>query len=242
MKRLFLLLSTLTVFGTFGFAYAEYDPNFVGPQQADPFAQDAAVERCGPQTNGDYVLCETVGGLIRQRQTNFADFLREMYALAFILAGTVAFVRIVYGGIIYSWSGVVDRKKEAIGIFKDVAVGMALLMGSYVILNTVNPALTILALPNVTMGTAQSAAPADPRTPQTYTVTDDTIARWEQEERETLSTIELIQDRIQLIETTTPNRNAAQRTELESLRNQLQQNEKKVKSLQDGIKEGTYGP
>ncbi len=161
MKRLFSILVLSGCLAGATFAYAQYGSDFVGPQQADPFAQNGTVERCGPQTNGDYILCEAVGGLIRQRQTNFAAFLREMYVLAFILAGTVAFVRIVYGGLIYSWSGVVDRKKEAIGIFWDVAIGMGLLMGSYVILNTINPALTILALPNVTMGTAQNPFPAD---------------------------------------------------------------------------------
>lgn len=201
-------------------------------------------QTCGPQGNGDYILCESTGGIINRTQKNFPAFLRQMYNLAFILAGTVAFVRIVYGGILYSWSGVIDRKKEAIGIFKNVAYGMALLMGSYAVLNTINPALTILALPDVTMKTPQepSEPKNDPRKLQPYSVTDETISRWEQEERETLSTIELIQDRMQLLETTTPNRTPEQKSELESLRNQLQQNEKKVKSLQDGIKEGTYAP
>jgi hypothetical protein len=61
----------------------------------------------------------------------------------------VAFVRIVYGGILYSWSGVVNRKQEAIKIFQNVAWGMLLLMGSYLILNTINPALTTFNLPSV---------------------------------------------------------------------------------------------
>ena len=247
MKKLLLLSFMLGSIGTADYASAQqYGPDFVGPQQ-DPFAQYGSVasrDRCGPQGDGTYVLCESTGGIISKTQTNFAAFLREMYALAFILAGTVAFVRIVYGGILYSWSGVIDRKKEAIGIFKNVAIGMALLMGSYAVLNTINPALTILALPNVIMRTPQSAVPKkiNPMEPQPYSVDFDMISRWEREERETLSTIDLIQDRIELIETTTPNRTPEQKAELESLRNQLQTNEKKVKSLQDGIKEGTYAP
>lgn len=160
MKKVLYLVFMVGILGVGTFAYAQYDPNFVGPQQqqADPFAQNGTGQtaRCGPQSDGGYILCEDTGGLIQQRQTNFAAFLRELYILAFILAGTVAFVRIVYGGILYSWSGVVDRKKEAIGVFKSVAVGMALLMGSYLILNTINPALTVLSLPNVWQGTVNN--------------------------------------------------------------------------------------
>ncbi len=161
MKRI-LVLSLLCyslLIGGVVQAQSQYDFDFVGPKQ-DPLARYGAVaggDRCGPQFNGDYILCQSTGGIISQTQTNFAAFLREMYNLAFILAGTVAFIRIVYGGILYSWSGVVDRKKEAINIFKNVAYGIALLMGSYVVLNTINPALTILALPNVTMGTPRSS-------------------------------------------------------------------------------------
>lgn len=152
MKKLFTLFLLCGAIITSATAYAQYDPNFIGPQQqqADPFAQNNGEQtaRCGPQSNGDYILCEAVGGLLHQTQTDFASFLHELYILAFILAGTVAFVRIVYGGILYSWSGVIDQKKEAIKIFKNVAYGMLLLMGSYLILNTINPALTAFNLPS----------------------------------------------------------------------------------------------
>lgn len=155
MKRLLALSLICSAIAIGTVAFAQYDPNFIGPQQqqADPFAQDGGglSAQCGPQANGQYILCEAVGGLLHQTQTDFASFLHELYILAFILAGTVAFVRIVYGGILYSWSGVVDRKKEAIKIFWDVAYGMLLLMGSYLILNTVNPALTAFNLPDISM-------------------------------------------------------------------------------------------
>ncbi len=158
MKRITVLFSILISVALFSSAYAQiYGPDFVGPQQ-DPYAQYQIGQngRCGPQGDGTYVLCQSTGGIINQTQTNFAAFLREMYMLAFILAGTVAFIRIVYGGILYSYSGVIDRKKEAMGIFKNVAVGMALLMGSYVVLNTINPALTVLKLPTPVEGTVKS--------------------------------------------------------------------------------------
>ena len=160
MKKLLALFLLCGAIAISGVTHAQYDPNFVGPQQSfdsaqdrqtDPFAQNESQQtaRCGPQANGSYILCEAVGGLLHQTQTDFASFLRELYILAFILAGTVAFARIVYGGILYSWSGVVDRKKEAIHIFWNVAYGMLLLMGSYLILNTINPALTTFNLPSM---------------------------------------------------------------------------------------------
>jgi hypothetical protein len=245
IKNVFILFLLCGAVGISGFAHAEqyYGPDFVGPQQ-DPFAQYGSVssgDRCGPQGNGDYILCESTGGIINQTQTNFAAFLREMYTLAFILAGTVAFVRIVYGGILYSWSGVIDRKKEAIGIFKNVAIGMALLMGSYAVLNTINPALTILALPDVTMGTPRS--PRDNRVPtlplsslngmpSSIEVLDKSIDAIRQENLNIINnlglylsavpddeaTIGLINGQIEAIGTPT---NAAERTRLTELQNAL---------------------
>ncbi len=117
----------------------------------DPNAAQKAKEyenpRCGPQGDGSYILCEEVPGF-NPKQQDPAAFLRQLYILALALAGTVAFVQIVRGGILYSLSGVVNSKNEAKAIFKGVAQGLALLMGAYVILNTVNPALVNLKFPD----------------------------------------------------------------------------------------------
>lgn len=102
---------------------------------------------CGPQDNGSYILCEPIP-LISPIQKDPAALLRQLYILALILAGSVAFIQIVRGGILYSISGVVDGKNRAKSIFKGVAQGLALLMGSYVILNTINPALVTLRFPD----------------------------------------------------------------------------------------------
>ena len=206
--------------------------DFVGPQQQqDPLARYGAVaggDRCGPQFNGGYILCQSTGGIISQTQTNFAAFLREMYNLAFILAGTVAFVRIVYGGILYSWSGVVDRKKEAIGIFKNVAYGMALLMGSYVVLNTINPALTILALPNVTMGVPQKPTPqakiGDP-------MSSEMRGAMEQASREMTGDISLIQSQIDGLNAK-ENKSGADNKRLTELNTELDKTQSTLKGVE----------
>lgn len=233
MKKI-LVFSILVVMGVFSLTYAAYDPTFIGPQQEDPFTQ---TERCGPQSNGDYVLCEGVGGLINQRQTDFASFLRELYYLAFILAGTVAFVRIVYGGLLYSWSGIIDRKKEALGIFKNVAIGMALLMGSYVVLHTINPALTILNLPDIQKGTGALKRPSgqlgEGATPLSTLEKAEQAIRQENIDRinsfdlyapapDDTATIEMINHQIRMIGAPT---NAAERARLTELQNALMQYE-----------------
>lgn len=197
--------------------------------QRDPFAQyePAATERCGPQSNGDYVLCESLGGLIRQRQTNFAAFLQEMYTLAFILAGTVAFVRIVYGGVLYSWSGVIERKKEAIGIFKNVAIGMSLLMGSYAVLNTINPALTILRLPTPAEKTTQKPPQANIGDPMPA----DMRTAMEKADREMTGDISLLQGQIDGLEAK-QDKNAADRARLSELNTQLEKTQLTQKGVQ----------
>lgn len=211
--------------------------DFVGPkqQQTDPFAQTTATARCGPQSNGDYILCEGVGNLISQRQTNFAAFLRELYMLAFILAGTVAFIRIVYGGALYSWSVVLDRKKEAIGIFKNVAVGMALLMGSYVILNTINPALTVLALPKVTNSTGPQALPEKSAM---GVFTPEERATMEQIVREGQGDVGLMQSQIDELNAK-ENKTAADKARLTELNTELDTTQSKLKGVEYQL--GTEG-
>lgn len=113
------------------------------------YANSASGAPCGPSADGrSYTLCESIPG-IDPVQTDFASFFAQLYRLALMIGGTVIFIRVVYGGILYTWSGVVNKKQEAIQIFKGVAWGGALLMGSYLILHTINPALTTITVPDI---------------------------------------------------------------------------------------------
>lgn len=238
MKRILFMLSISYGLLLGGLAYAQpYGADFVGPIQqqpaADPFAVTAepATAQCGPQSDGGYILCEGVGNLISQRQTNFASFLRELYMLAFILAGTVAFIRIVYGGVLYSMSGVIDQKKKAIGIFKNVAVGMALLMGSYVILNTINPALTILALPDVTMGTGPQALPDKTGVGIGSGFTPEQRAVMERAVREGNDDINLMQSQLDELNAN-ENKTAADRARIAELNAQIDKTQSTLKGVE----------
>ena len=73
------------------------------------------------------------------------------------------FIRVVYGGILYTWSSVVNQKQRAIAIFQGAAQGGALLMGSYLILHTINPALTSITIPDIQTYTPHIQSLADDR-------------------------------------------------------------------------------
>ncbi len=149
MKIFFSIFVTILVFSAPPYSHAV---GLVNTQFGDPRIVEEGIKkeenpRCGPQGNGDYILCEEVPG-IDPVQRDPAAFLRQLYILALALAGTVAFIQIVRGGILYSLSGVVNSKNDAKAIFKGVAQGLALLMGAYLVLNTINPALVKLKFPD----------------------------------------------------------------------------------------------
>lgn len=103
---------------------------------------------CGPQSNGSYKLCTAIPG-VDPVQKDFTGLLKSLYQLAFVLAGTTVFIRVVYGGFLYMFSGIIENKQKAKGILWGTAQGLALLMGSYVILYAINPALVTLNAPEV---------------------------------------------------------------------------------------------
>lgn len=105
---------------------------------------------CGPNADGSsYTLCVDIPG-VEPTQTDFAGFLAQLYRLALILGGTAVFARVVYGGIMYTISGgVVNKQKEAQEIFTNAAWGGGLLLASYLILKTINPALVVISVPSI---------------------------------------------------------------------------------------------
>ena len=74
-------------------------------------------------------------------------FLKGFYDFALVVAGVLAVGAIVIGGIMYSISGAVDKKGLGKEIIAGALWGLLLLLGSYVILRTVNPKLVDLEAP-----------------------------------------------------------------------------------------------
>ncbi len=79
-----------------------------------------------------------------------ASYLSGLYRLALVLGVLAALIMIVIAGITYATSGDnASKQKEARGQIKDAIIGLVILFASVLILNTVNPALVSMSLPNI---------------------------------------------------------------------------------------------
>ncbi|MEK7512829.1 MAG: pilin [Patescibacteria group bacterium] len=87
-------------------------------------------------------------------------FIEQLYQFGLGVAGILAVAMIVVGGIYYSLSGAVDKRSEGKDMILSALLGVVLLLGSYVLLNTINPRLVNLALP-APSGTTSTLALTD---------------------------------------------------------------------------------
>jgi len=79
-----------------------------------------------------------------------ASFVSGLYAYALSMAGVLAVIMIVYGGIKYVASGGNESaKSDALDIIKNAIFGIVLLFGGYIILYTINPNLVNIKNPTV---------------------------------------------------------------------------------------------
>lgn len=100
--------------------------------------------RCGPQPTGEYILCEQIPGF-PTRFGGVADFIGALFRYSLMIGGIVVFLRIIYGGLTYIFSGGNPAKQnDARDVIWQAIWGLALLLGSYLILNTINPELVTL--------------------------------------------------------------------------------------------------
>ncbi|MFA6407563.1 MAG: pilin [Candidatus Paceibacterota bacterium] len=81
--------------------------------------------------------------------TTIPGYISTLYQFAVGISGIVAVGMIVIGGIYISVSGSVDKKSEGKDMITQALFGLALLLGSWLILNTINPKLvTNMDIPN----------------------------------------------------------------------------------------------
>jgi hypothetical protein len=89
---------------------------------------------------------------LRDGKCVFADLptlIKYLYEWGIGLGGLAAFVALVIAGFQYLTSaGEPAKMKEAMDRIKSAALGLVLLLATWVILNTINPALTTLQLPS----------------------------------------------------------------------------------------------
>jgi hypothetical protein len=79
--------------------------------------------------------------------TDIPGYLNNLYKFAVGIAGLLALAMVVGGGIYYSIStGSGDKQREARSMIVSAIWGVLLLFGSYLILRTVNPQITLLGI------------------------------------------------------------------------------------------------
>ena len=102
-----------------------------------------------------------------------ASFVSGLYAYALSIAGALAVIMIVYGGVKYVASGgSVSARSDAMDIIKNAIFGIVLLFGGYIILYTINPNLVNIKNPNLpsapplkTLGFVSSTPPTGTQPP-----------------------------------------------------------------------------
>ena len=80
--------------------------------------------------------------------TSPADFISRFYKIALGIVGGAALGVLVYGAILWTVSGAISTKQDAMEWIWAAIWGLVLLLGAYLILNTINPDLVKLKNPD----------------------------------------------------------------------------------------------
>jgi hypothetical protein len=95
-----------------------------------------------------------------------ADMVGQIYTYALSIAGALAIIRVVYGGIIYMISaGNTSKQSDARDIITSAIWGLVLLAGAYLLLNTINPEIVQLKNPSLPAPTPTSSINNNPVNP-----------------------------------------------------------------------------
>jgi uncharacterized membrane protein YgcG len=88
------------------------------------------------------------GGTPTNASSTPGTFINSFYQFALFLSGIIAFGAIVFGGVKYMTSaGNPSAQSEGKEWIYSALLGLLLLAGAYLILNTINPQITSLSLP-----------------------------------------------------------------------------------------------
>jgi hypothetical protein len=105
----------------------------------------------------NFTVSPTIPGLTNVSTVGPAGWIKGFYNFALIFAGILAFGAIVYGGIKYATSaGNASQQSEGRSWIWSALIGLLLLAGAYLILNTINP--NLVKLQNPTLSTVNTNA------------------------------------------------------------------------------------
>lgn len=82
--------------------------------------------------------------VIDPKTTSPMQYINTIYNVGLAVGGILAIAMITAGGLMYSMSGAVDKRKEGKDMIVNSLYGLGILMGSYLILKTINPNLVTL--------------------------------------------------------------------------------------------------
>ncbi len=86
------------------------------------------------------------GGASLTRVTDAGQYIKGAFNLAIGIAAVLAIIMIVFGGIQYMGTESIGGKGAGLKKIKDAVLGLLLALGSYILLFTINPALTNFSL------------------------------------------------------------------------------------------------
>ena len=100
-------------------------------------------------------------------QTNPSDYIKGMFMLATAVAGGLAVIKIIFGGITYMSTDAFTGKSEAKNTIQNAIWGLLLAIGAWLILYTINPKLVEfnLEIPIQAISTAITGTPPPGGTP-----------------------------------------------------------------------------
>ena len=88
-----------------------------------------------------YVPLIDIPLLTQAGDTGFSGYINFLYSLSIGIAGLLAVIKIIVAGVKYMFSDVITNKAAAKGEIKGALLGLLLILGAYLILNTINPQL-----------------------------------------------------------------------------------------------------
>jgi hypothetical protein len=111
--------------------------------------------------------------------TNPAAYIARFYQIALAIAGALAVAIIVAGSLFYTFAGgSTDRQREGKDMITSALWGIALLFGSYLILNTINPELVTLDIGDIDVVRPKVEKFDDPKATEDLQCSKEKIAEW----------------------------------------------------------------
>jgi hypothetical protein len=91
-----------------------------------------------------------------------AKYISFIYMFMIGLVGIASFASLVFYGIVWIYSGISEKKSEALEGIKNTFIGILLALSAFIILNTINPKLVTLENPKFVTFSAEDAKKNQP--------------------------------------------------------------------------------